>query len=136
MDNRKEFDPNEILDDVTGTADTDFDILGDMPELTEEDPDKDLDELYAKWESERLEQERLEQERLVQERLEQEKIRLEQERLDRERQELLEAMQKKQRFTILCFVIVFVSVGLVTFELVNKRTSKNKDLKDRKKPKK
>ena len=47
MDNRKEFDPNEILDDVTGTADTDFDILGDMPELTEEDPDKDLDELFS-----------------------------------------------------------------------------------------
>ena len=47
MDNRKEFDPNEILDEVTGTADTDFDILGDLPGLNNVEQDEELDDLFS-----------------------------------------------------------------------------------------
>ena len=42
MAKRDKFDPNEILDDVTNVVEDDFDILGDLPELTE-DEQKTLD---------------------------------------------------------------------------------------------
>lgn len=47
MDNRKEFDPNEILDEVTGTADTDFDIPGDLPGLNNVEQDEELNDLFS-----------------------------------------------------------------------------------------
>ena len=40
MAKRDEFDPNEILDDVTAVTEDDFDILGDLPELQEEEQDE------------------------------------------------------------------------------------------------
>ena len=36
MAKRDEFDPNEILDDVTAASEDDFDILGDLPDLSTE----------------------------------------------------------------------------------------------------
>ena len=47
MAKRDEFDPNEILDDVTAVNEDDFDILGNLPDLTETDKDEDLDELFS-----------------------------------------------------------------------------------------
>ena len=47
MAKREEFDPNEILDEVSGTADTDFDILGDLPELDNSNHDEELDDLFS-----------------------------------------------------------------------------------------
>ena len=47
MAKRDEFDPNEILDDVTKVVEDDFDILGDLPELTEEEQEGSLDDLFS-----------------------------------------------------------------------------------------
>ena len=47
MAKRDEFDPNEILDDVTAASEDDFDILGDLPELTESEHDEELDDLFS-----------------------------------------------------------------------------------------
>ena len=47
MAKRDEFDPNEILDDVTAASEDDFDILGDLPELTEPEHDEELDDLFS-----------------------------------------------------------------------------------------
>ena len=47
MAKRDEFDPNEILDDVTAVNEDDFDILGDLPDLTETDKDQELDDLFS-----------------------------------------------------------------------------------------
>ena len=47
MAKRDEFDPNEILDDVTKVVGDDFDILGDLPELTEEEQEGSLDDLFS-----------------------------------------------------------------------------------------
>ena len=47
MAKRDEFDPNEILDDVTKVVGDDFDILGDLPELTEDEQNENLDDLFS-----------------------------------------------------------------------------------------
>ena len=47
MAKRKDFDPNEILDDVTAASEDDFDILGDLPDLTEVEEDSEMDELFS-----------------------------------------------------------------------------------------
>ena len=47
MAKRDEFDPNEILDDVTAVSEDDFDILGDLPELNTEEEADDLDQLLS-----------------------------------------------------------------------------------------
>ena len=47
MAKRDEFDPNEILDDVTEPVKDDFDILGDLPELTEDEQEGSLDEIFS-----------------------------------------------------------------------------------------
>ena len=47
MAKRDEFDPNEILDDVTAVNEDDFDILVDLPDLTEPKKDTELDDLLS-----------------------------------------------------------------------------------------
>ena len=47
MAKRDEFDPNEILDDVTAVSEDDFDILVDLPDLTEPEKDPELDDLFS-----------------------------------------------------------------------------------------
>ena len=47
MAKRKDFDPNEILDDVTAASEDDFDILGDLPDLTEIEEDGEMDALFS-----------------------------------------------------------------------------------------
>ena len=47
MAKRDEFDPNEILDDVTAVNEDDFDILVDLPDLTEPKKDAELDDLLS-----------------------------------------------------------------------------------------
>ena len=47
MAKRDEFDPNEILDDVTAASEDDFDILGDLPDLSTMEEDGEMDDLFS-----------------------------------------------------------------------------------------
>ena len=47
MAKRDEFNPNEILDDITAVSEDDFDILVDLPDLTEPEKDPELDDLFS-----------------------------------------------------------------------------------------
>lgn len=47
MAKRDEFDPNEILDDVTAASEDDFDILGNLPELQDSEEDEILNDLLG-----------------------------------------------------------------------------------------
>ena len=47
MAKRDEFDPNEILDDVTAASEDDFDILGDLPDLSAMEEDGEMDDLFS-----------------------------------------------------------------------------------------
>ena len=47
MAKRDEFDPNEILDDVTAASEDDFDILGDLPDLSTIEEDGEMDDLFS-----------------------------------------------------------------------------------------
>ena len=45
---REEFDPNEILDDVTAVTEDEFDILGDLPQLNDTENEEEVDGLFGK----------------------------------------------------------------------------------------
>ena len=46
-DAQYDFDPNEILDEVPGTAEDEFDFLGNLPELNNAETDEELDDLLS-----------------------------------------------------------------------------------------
>ena len=47
MAKRDNFDPNEILDDVTAVTEDEFDILGDLPDLSTMEEDGEMDDLFS-----------------------------------------------------------------------------------------
>ena len=47
MAKREEFNPNEILDDVTAVTEDEFDILGNLPQLNDTDNEDEMDDLFG-----------------------------------------------------------------------------------------